>query len=355
MTLTLQVPGRSNTLHAALVAASTGATGGFAAFAFGTSTGIDTAFAEPAFHKLLGTGQFHLVVGLDAITDTAAVAALKTAKIALPRALISLFYNPKGGVLYHPKTMFFKRPAGGRCLTGAGNLTLGGLRNNWEAFWKADIPTDAAVVLEAQWSNWVADHKDNLLRPDDPRVTAQAALNAKTRAKIQKAINETDAEALSALEEEAAETASLNPFLIAEMPKNRPGQADFGIDTYQGFFGVTIGRPRKVTFYQVRPNGSLAPPEHRQAVAVKSSNYRFEVEALSGLQHPSNAHFILVFERIGKSEYRYVLLKPGEAGHARVQEFLDENYFVSGNSKRRVVVTRSDVHAAWASNPLLLH
>ena len=295
------------------------------------------------------------MVGLDAITDTAAVAAIKTAEAALPKASISLFYNSKGGVLYHPKTMFFKRPAGGRCLTGSGNLTLGGLRNNWEAFWKADVSVAEAAVLETQWAKWLSTHKDNLLSANDPRVTAQAALNAKTRAKIQKALKETDGEALTALEEEVSEAISLNPFLIAEVPKNRPGQADFGIDTYQGFFGVTIGKPRVVTFYQVRPDGSLAPPEHRQAVAVKSSNFRFEVEALSGLQHPDNEHFILVFERIGKSEYKYVLLKPGEVGHKSVQKFLDENYLVSGNSKRRKVVARDDVKAAWGDNPLLLH
>ena len=355
MTLTLQVPGDGNTLHAALVAAATGAVGGFAAFAFATSTGIDTALAEPAVQELLGTGRFQLVVGLDAITDTAAIAALSTAKAALPSASISLFYNPNGGVLYHPKTMFFKNLTGGQCLTGSGNLTLGGLRNNWEAFWQAEVSVAGAAALEAQWAKWMAEHNDYLLPADDPRVTAQAALNAKTRAKIRKAVRETDAEALAALEEGAAEAASLNPFLIAEVPKNRPGQADFGIDTYQGFFGVTIGKPRNVTFYQVRPNGSLAPPEHRHAVAVKSGNYRFEVEALSGLQHPVHAHFILMFERIGKSEYRYVLVKPGEVGHASVQKFLNDNYFTSGNSKRRVVVTQSDIQAAWADNPLLLH
>ncbi len=355
MTLTLQVPGNGNTLHTAMVAAASRATGGFAAFAFATSTGIDTVLAEPSFRKLVGGGEFKLIIGLDAITDTAAVAAIKTAKAALPNASISMFYNPKGGVLYHPKAMFFRTPDGGRCLTGSGNLTLGGLRNNWEAFWKAEVSAADAELLEAQWAKWAADHKDNLLAPDDPRVAAQAALNAKTRAKIQKAVKETDAEALAALEEQAAEAASLNPFLIAEVPKNRPGQADFGIETYQGFFGVTIGKPREVTFYQVRPDGSLAPPERRHAVAVKSSNYRFEVEALSGLQHPSIGHFILVFERIGKSEYRYVLLKPGEAGHTNVQKFLNDNYFVSGNSKRRVVVTQSDVQTAWTDNPLLLH
>ncbi len=355
MTLTLQVPGDGNTLHAALVAAATGATGGFAAFAFATSTGIDTAFAEPTVGKLLDTGQFHLVVGLDAITDTAAVAALKTAKAAHPNASVSMFYNPKGGVLYHPKTMFFKRPTGGRCLTGSGNLTLGGLRNNWEAFWKADVSVADATMLEAQWTKWISDHKDNLLSVDDPRVTAQAALNATTRAKIQKAVKETDAEALSALEEEAAEAASLNPFLIAEVSKNRPGQFDMGISTFQDFFGVTIGKPREVTFYQVKRDGALEVSEHPHPVKVKSSNYRFEVKALKGLQHPSNDHFILVFERIGKAEYRYVLLKPDEAGHTSVQKFLNDNYVVSGKSKRRVVVTQSDVHAAWADNPLLLH
>jgi hypothetical protein len=355
MTLTLQVPGEANTLRAALVATAMNSIGGFATFAFATATGIDTWLAEPAIRKVLASGKFQLVVGLDAITDTAAVAALKTAQTELPQANISLFYNQKGGVLYHPKTMFFKRASGGTCLTGSGNLTLGGLRNNWEAFWKADLSGADTTALEAQWAKWVADHKGNLLTVDDPRVIAQAALNAKTRARIQKAVKETDAEALAALEEEAAETASLNPFLIAEVPKNRPGQADVGINAYQGFFGATAGKERRVTFYRVLPNGALSPPEERKAFAVQSGNYRFEVEALSGLAHPANDHFILVFERIGKSEYRYVLLKPGEAGHGHVQKFLNDNYFVQGNSKRRVVVTKSDVQAAWPDNPLLLH
>ena len=355
MTLTLQVPESSDTLHAALVAAATGATGGFGAFAFATSTGIDTVLAEPAVNKLLATGQFQLVIGLDAITDSAAVAAIKTAKVALPNASVSMFYNPKGGVLYHPKTMFFKRPAGGRCITGSGNLTLGGLRNNWEAFWNAEVTTANAAQLEAQWAKWVTDHKDNLLSPDDSRVTAQAALNARTRATIRKAVKETDIEALIALEEQAAKATSLNPFLIAEVSKNRPGQADLGIDAYQSFFGVTLGKSRDVTFYQVRNDGSLAPPEYRHAVAAESGNYRFEVEALSGLHHPTNDHFILIFERIGRFEFKYVLLKPGEAGHTSVQKFLEDNFYIPVNRKRRVVVAASDVRAAWSDNPLLLH
>lgn len=355
MTLVLQVPGGAFTLHAAASKASTGASAGFASFAFATATGVDTFFAEPTIRKLIELGKFQLVIGMDAITDTSAVEALKTAKAALPKASIKMFHNPKGGVLYHPKLMFVRNALGGSCITGSGNLTLGGLRNNWEAFWKADISEPDAIGLEKQWADWIKDHAAHLLEVNDPQVAAQAALNAATRQKIQKAVKETDAEALAALHAEAMEAESLNPYLIAEVPKNRPGQADFGIATYQGFFGVTIGKPRNVTFYQVMPDGSLAHPEHRQAVAVKSSNYRFEVEALSGANHPAKGHFILIFERIGKSEYRYVLLKPNEPGHKDVQDFLDKNYFASGNSKRRVVVTKSDVQAAWAANPSLMH
>ena len=142
------------------------------------------------------------MVGLDAITDTAAVAALKTAKVMLPNASISLFYHPKRAASCITQRRCFSGSClGGTCLTGSGNLTLGGLRNNWEAFWKADLSVADAIALEAQWANWLANHKDNLLAVDDPRVTAQAALNAKTKAKIQKTVNETDAEALTALEE----------------------------------------------------------------------------------------------------------------------------------------------------------
>lgn len=355
MTLILQVPKEGGTLHTAIAGAAAAATSGYAMFAFATATGIDTCFAEPAVRKLLGSGQFRLIIGLDAITDMAALAALKTAQSEMPNAAISLFYNSKGGVLFHPKTAFFRKAAGAVCLTGSGNLTLGGLRNNWEAFWKADVSEVEATALESQWAQWFAAHQDSLLPATDLRVEAQAKLNAKSKAQIQKATKETDGEVLNAMEEWTAEAASLNPFLIAEVPRNRPGQADFGIETYQGFFGVTKGKTHHVTFFQVLQNGSLAPPEGHQGVAVKSSNYRFEVDALRGLKHPTEGHFILIFERIGKSEYRYVLLKPGEAGHADVQQFLDANYFVQGNSKRRVVVMRSDVQAAWPDNPLLMH
>ncbi len=52
MSLSFQVQGQG-TLHAALIEAAAGATGGSAAFAFATSMGIDTCFAEPALRKVL--------------------------------------------------------------------------------------------------------------------------------------------------------------------------------------------------------------------------------------------------------------------------------------------------------------
>lgn len=355
MSVVLQSPGFKDRLHDALAAAATGAVGGVAAFAFATSSGVDILAAAPGFRSLLATGKFTLIVGLDAITDMGAVAALSTLKQELPNAKIKLFYHSKGGTLFHPKVSFFRRSAGGVCITGSGNLTVGGLRNNWEAYWVATIDEASALEVEASWKQWMDHHSENLLDLDDVRVAAQAKLNAKTKTQIVKVAKETDDELLGPLAESVAESFSLNPFLIAEVPRNRPGQADFGIEAYQGFFGVTLGKPRFVTFYHVRPSGALDAPEVRQAVAVKSSNYRFEVEAMSGLSHPTGGHFILIFERIGNSEYKYVLLKPGEDGHTKVQAFLDANYIVSGNQKRRPVVTRSDLLAAWPESPLLLH
>lgn len=355
MSIVLQSPGLNGRLHDALASASQGSVSGVGAFAFASAAGIDILAAEPTFQTLLGSGKFKLVVGLDAITDTKAVAALSTIKQELPNADVKLFYHSKGGALFHPKAMIFRRANGGVCITGSGNLTVGGLRNNWEGFWVADMDEAAALAAEAHWQTWLTTHAEHLLDMDDIRVTTQAALNAKTKSNIQKAATETDEELVGPLIEANSEATSLNPFLIAEVPKNvnRPGQADFNLDSYQSFFSMTLGKSRTVTFFHVKPSGALDPAENRQGIAAKSSNYRFEIGAMKGLHNDGN--FILIFERIGNSEYKYVLLTPGDPGHAEVKAYLDANYIVTWNSKRRVVVTRNEVQAAWADNPLLKH
>jgi HKD family nuclease len=338
------------------------ATCGAAVFAFATSAGVKLFFARPSVISFLQNHKFQMVVGLDAITDTAAIAQLSIAAAKYPNLNIRVFKHNVGGVCFHPKTMWFETGAGGVTITGSGNLTTGGLEKNWEAF---SVETATAVDMTAvktQWKEWSVAHQDNLLPLDHPDVEARAKSNKKLKAKIAKAAQtpegaDEDAAvegAADAVEEVNAQLA-LRPVLVAEVPKasDRWKQINFDKKTFQEFFGVTIGKPKTVKFYHANDDGSFDPPETSTAVAVKSRNFRFEIGAAAYLAYPANGHPIVIFERLNPAEYSYVLLMPGKGAHALVQKYLDDNYGPAGNKKRRIVMTASDLAAAWPDCPLL--
>jgi hypothetical protein len=134
--------------------------------------------------------------------------------------------------------------------------------------------------------------------------------------------------------EEVAQDLSLSPVLIAEVPRsgNRWKQVNFDVQTYQQFFGVTLGSTKVVRFHHVQGDGTLAAGEDRQAVEVKSQNYRFEIGAAHGLRYPTNGHPIVIFEKITDSTFNYVLLMPEQPEHNLIQKYLDENY--TSNSRK---------------------
>jgi hypothetical protein len=329
---------------------------GGAAFAFATAAGIKLLSADARFKKGLDAGKFTMVVGLDAITDDAALDALKALKTTHPNLEPLAFLHTTAGSLFHPKTAWFRRSVGGSIVTGSGNLTTGGLRSNWEAaavvnYGNADI--DAA---EGSWTDWLAAHAAQLLAIDDPTAVARAKLNKARKIKIRKALqlpaDEELPDEVVADGEAAVLEANLTPVLIAEVPKSgdRWKQVNFDVATYQGFFGVTLGVDKDVEFRQVRPDGTLGEVEQRHAVAVKSLNYRFEVGAAQGLDYPAEGNPILVFEKVTDSYFKYALLMPGDARHTVMQNYLNDNY-TRGSGKLRVVVSMDVLEKVWPDAP----
>ena len=74
----LQTPDRgSPKLLANIVSECGRAVRGGAAFAFASSAGVKMLTAEEPFQKFLKAASFMIVIGLDAITDTNAIEALK--------------------------------------------------------------------------------------------------------------------------------------------------------------------------------------------------------------------------------------------------------------------------------------
>jgi hypothetical protein len=356
----LQTPdGKSPKLLGNIIAECGPASKGGAAFAFASAMGVKLLASEPAFQEFLKTSELVAVIGLDAITDTKALEELAKVQKKFPKFKPKVFLHDTSGALFHPKTMWLKTAKGGIVITGSGNLTLGGLRGNWEALAVQRLDAAELAAAEGLWNAWLNTHKKQLLELNDPKAIAKAKANKVRRAKIKKALTLPDAEseeaeiAVEAAAEEIDQELQLNPVLIAEVPKsgNRWKQVNFDIQTYQQFFGATLGASKTVHFYHVKSDGTLDAVENRLSVAVKSQNYRFEVGAAQGLDYPTKGHPIVIFEKVTPSMFKYVLLMPRQKDHALIQKYLDSN-FAKTMRKRRITITMAELQAVWPGSPM---
>ncbi len=356
----LQTPGASGPkLMEALGAAAKGADSAGGAFAFATSAGVNLFLAHPEVAAVATGGELTVVVGMDAITDPAALSALAAWRDKLPGLRPLAFLNTTKDC-FHPKTMWFSHADGGVVVTGSGNLTGGGLQANWEAFEYQDLSAAGLKEVRASWVAWLKEHGANLRPIDDPAVVERAKTNklkAVRIAKVSKVTPEEAAEADAELEAAAELEAEAAPatILIAEVPKSgdRWKQVNFDLHTYQNYFGVKLGKPKHVTFYPIEPGGTLGAPEHRVAVDVKSQNYRFEVGMAGGKPYPAAGNPIVIFDRLANDTYRYLLLMPTDAEHPPVQNFLDTNFVRKNGQKLRVVIDRADLAAFWPTHPFI--
>jgi hypothetical protein len=339
---------------------------GGAAFAFASAQGVKMLASEPVFSKFLKAAEFTMVVGLDAITDTKAIDELRKLSKGYPNFKPKLFLHSTAGSLFHPKTMWLKTPSGGVIITGSGNLTAGGLKANWEAMAVELLTTAEVDKAEKSWNAWLHQHKKELRELDDAKAAEKAKANTLLRAKVKKALMkgdgskappEEEVDAVEEFVEEIEQEFSLNPVLIAEVPRSgsRWQQVNFDLKTYQEYFGVTKTASKNLRFYQVHDDGTFGKPEDRQAVAVKSQNYRFEIGAAHGLPYPAKGHPILVFEKTAEDTFKYVLLMPTEAAHHLIQKYLNDNYErVNASRKLRVQITAGELQKAWPESPLFV-
>src|SRR6266498_3106816 len=94
-----------------------------AIFAFVSEHGIEALLEDPAFRQFLDRGgQASLVVGIDAVTDPAALRALVRLTEERAAVEVRVFHNDSRG-LFHPKICHFTRTDGTQSVVvGSGNL-----------------------------------------------------------------------------------------------------------------------------------------------------------------------------------------------------------------------------------------
>ncbi|TXI63762.1 phospholipase D family protein [Mycolicibacterium mageritense] len=336
-----KAPGGSLLEH--LLLESIGARRGGGIFAWATRFGADTLIANEIFGDFISKGEFLLTVGTDTITDQAAARRLAELQSAHPFVKVNAFLNQEKP-LFHPKLSWFEHDSHLSLIVGSGNLTIGGLLGNWEAFTVSRLTGSPARAALDSITDFLAACSGGLAPITDDRVLDRVAANAgNERSLLQPTIPDPDV------------MASTDAVLVAEIPKasDRWAQANFDLENYEKFFGAERGSPqRRIVLRSVHPDGSVGEVENRPSVEVESQNYRFELAAARGKQYPSTGRPIGVFLRQESGFFFYMLLLPGEPGYGNLDNLLANNWSGRPDRMRRIRCSSNELLANWPDSPL---
>lgn len=326
----------SQLLHEALLQASIGAECGAGVYAFVSSDGVQLLLEDGTFIKFLKRGRYQLIIGMDDITNTRTLAALRAVKSKHKSHVeFKAFLHDTKGSLFHPKLSWFKRSSGGRLVVGSGNLTQKGLRQNVEAFIVQDVDNVAINEIILQWNNWLRDNQRHLLEIDDPLVQRKALANeakwkSKTTGIIKAGITRQTQQVMEASlivdEPGAWDIHEDAPVLLAEIPgktNDRWGQANFDKETYRQFFGAHPGSKAlyEIILRSVDRDGSFGNIERRPAVSVKSDNHRFELgQAKRYNGYPANGKPIGIFVLVAPRTYLYSIVIPDHPEYTAIYD-----------------------------------
>jgi hypothetical protein len=356
MALVIQDPENEETdyLIESLLEASLSATEGAAVFSFASVGGARMLLNDDTFRQFMSSHPFALTIGIDAVTTTQALNAISEAVQEFDSVSVSAFLHSRSGALFHPKMCWFSNADGGIVVAGSGNLTLGGLRSNWEAYLLQTLDSAEFEQVRNTWDSWLTRHGPHLLPLDDGRVIAQASQNS-VWANLGDRRSRRGTGGSEGGGSSVQPPGRTNQVLIAEIPRsgNRWNQANFDLENYEGFFGARRGTQRRMVFQSVATSGELGEIEVRPSVAVASHNWRFELEAAAGLAYPRIGRPIGVFVRVAVRTFRYMLIMPRTQGHRIASRILNDVWRGPATHVRRVRIDVETLREYWPDSPLL--
>lgn len=372
MQLCIQDPSYSKSMYlheSILMACKDGVLGG-GAYAFASQGGVELLFADEAFNKFMNAGSFYLIVGMDDITNIKTLKALQNyIEQYKGHLIVKAYVHNSRGSTFHPKYCWFKKKDGGMLVIGSGNLTQQGLRHNREAYTVVECDQKTIEGIVEEWNSWIAHSQAFLFGVDDSLVLNIAAKNTTKTNAIAKAKQEiadkpespeeaalkdlfrsqpknlrekgeTEAQKQIAPHKENDKKTSIilpppeeydeddaywildqnNEVLVAEIPKsgNRWKQVNFSKEIFENFFGATCGENGvyRVLLKSINSRGIMGETEIRPSVSVSSHNYRFELNAATGINYPEDGKRpIGVFAKVSERDFLYELIMPGDEGY----------------------------------------
>src|SRR6266511_3919918 len=323
-----------------------------AIFAFVSEQGVNALLEDPAFQQFLDRGgRCSLVVGIDAVTDPAALRALLRLADERTAVEVRVFHNESRG-LFHPKISHFTRRDGAQVvIVGSGNLTPGGLRGNIEGYSVATFSSTEPVDL-GTWDSFLRRHAD-AIRPIDKDAFERAEANRRIApagpGRRREAEPDVEPEGADVPEEPEAEERRDDRMLVAQVPRGggRWQQVHFNGDVVREYFRVRPNSQERVFLRDVLGPRRLGRVEVRPCLySVVNRNHRIEFAGRQGEEYPREGTPILVARETGLRTHRYRILFPGEPGYDEMSRFLATNPSF-GRGLRRVLTTRSRVRGIW--------
>lgn len=139
--------------------------------------------------------------------------------------------------------------------------------------------------------------------------------------------------------------------LIAEIGGGtRWKQVNFPVKIFEDFFGAKRGNNSyNIKLMNIAKDGSLGEVEIRQAVSVKSQNYRFEIKcAETEGSYPGNdKRPIGLFIKLYNDEFLYQVLRYEDVGYKRIKEYLYQETTNNARELKRAIVHVEAIHAIY--------
>ena len=344
-------------LYEAILTAIVGATSWRGVYAFASRDGVNYLVEDPVVVDYMHAGgEIDLLVGIDAITNRSTLELLRELEHRNCRFRPKVFWNESTG-LFHPKISEFTYEDGRRTLiVGSGNLTPGGLRNNFEGYTIVSVDRTEELDVSAL-DEFLARHAVDIRSIDDevleraarnivrPIQNARRAGGIVTPRRRQRAA--TVPRPVPALE--------FDRVLIAQVPKagGRWAQVHFNADVVRNYFRITDLQTHRVFLTHVTTNGGQSVVEVRPCVFSETNrNHKIEISAARGQEYPDGGPPLLVFREHELRTFDYILLMPDENGYDPLIK-LTEILPSIGKGKRRVITDMNALANSWADCPLL--
>lgn len=341
-------------LYEAIIAAAVDATSWRGVYAFASRDGVDHLIEDAVVHDFMRAGgETDLLVGIDAVTNRPTLERLRELGRRNTQFRPRVFWNETHG-LFHPKLSDFQYADGHRTLiVGSGNLTPGGLMNNFEGY--TIISVDRAEDLDVSALDEFLDRHSDRIREIDDEALERAARNlirpirgARHAGGIVVPQRRRQRRALAVGE-------AFDRILIARVPAagGRWAQVHFNADVVSDYFRIADTQTQRVYLTHVDSRGERDEVEVRQCVFSQTNrNHKIEIGAARGRGYPEESPPILVFRERQLRAFDYMLLSPGEAGYGPLFELSGELPSL-GRGFPRVVTDMDTLERAWQDCPLL--